>query len=54
MNPVSTHTMSTFVWISLLTSNGRKPMIGSGPRYFVIDRIPNTIWSPYSSRATTK
>ncbi len=54
MNPVSTHTMSTLVWISLLTSKGRNALIGSGPRYLVIERMPNTIWSPYSSRATTK
>ena len=30
--------MGRLVWISLATSNGRKALIGSGPRYLVISR----------------
>ena len=34
MKPVSTQTISRFVWISFVTSNGSHVLIGSGPRYF--------------------
>ena len=37
MKPVSTQTISRFVWIAFETSNGSQALIGSGPRYFAAD-----------------
>ena len=46
MKPVSTQTMSRFVWIALDTSNGSQSLIGSGPRYLAADSSPNAICNP--------
>ena len=54
MNPVSTHTTSRFVWITLATSKGRTLSSGSGPRYFVAASKPNASCKPNSTIASAK
>ncbi|MDT4881783.1 hypothetical protein FQZ97_1176680 [compost metagenome] len=54
MKPVSTHTISRLVWITLVTSKGRMFSSGSGPRYLVADSSPNTSCSPNNTMATAK